>query len=66
MLRLKRYRGQGVHIGDNIYVKVIRIDRDGCVEIGINAPEAVKILSAELRYRNRDKKQEEEQDAEDR
>jgi len=66
MLRLKRYRGQGVHIGDNIYVKVIRIDRDGCVEIGINAPEDVKILRAELRYRNRDKKQEEEQDAEDR
>ena len=66
MLRLKRYRGQGIHIGDNIYVKVIRIDRDGCVELGINAPEEVKILRSELRHRNREKDQEEEQDGENR
>ena len=51
MLRLKRYRGQGVHIGENIYIKIIRIDKDGCVELGISAPEDVKILRTELKYR---------------
>jgi len=54
MLRLKRYRGQGIHVGENIYIKVVRIDKDGCVELGISAPDDVKILRTELKYRNKE------------
>jgi carbon storage regulator CsrA len=58
MLKLKRYRGQGIYIGNNIFVKVLKIGRDGCVELGISAPNEVKILRSELCHKNNDRKEE--------
>lgn len=48
MLVLSRHEGEDILIGDNIVVKVVRID--GCrVRIGIEAPNSVNILRSELK-----------------
>lgn len=47
MLVLTRKRSEMIQIGDNITVKVIRTGR-GSVKIGIEAPDHVRVLRAEL------------------
>lgn len=47
MLVITRKKGESIIIGDNIEVKVIKID-DGSVKIAINAPKEVVILRGEL------------------
>ncbi len=48
MLVLSRKSQQGLWIGDNIFITVLRIDR-GRVKLGIEAPEDVHIDREELR-----------------
>jgi carbon storage regulator len=48
MLVLSRKPQQGIWIGDDIFVTVLRIDH-GRVKIGIEAPASVKVDRAELR-----------------
>jgi carbon storage regulator len=47
MLVLTRKPSERIHIGDNVVVKVIRLGRN-TVKIGIEAPEHVRVLRAEL------------------
>lgn len=47
MLVLKRKKGQGVQIGENIKISLVDIDGDN-VKISIEAPREVKILRNEL------------------
>ena len=47
MLVLTRKTSERIHIGDNVVVKVIRLGRN-TVKIGIEAPEDVRVLRAEL------------------
>ncbi|MBS5522507.1 MAG: carbon storage regulator [Clostridiales bacterium] len=47
MLILKRKKGQGVQIGENIKISLVDIDGDN-VKISIEAPREVKILRNEL------------------
>lgn len=47
MLVLSRKRFEGLQIGDNIKITVVKIDRNG-VRLGIEAPEGVTILREEL------------------
>ena len=47
MLVLTRKTSERIHIGDNVVVKVIRLGRN-TVKIGIEAPEHVRVLRAEL------------------
>ncbi len=47
MLVLSRKRFEGLHIGDNIKITVVKIDRNG-VRLGIEAPDGVTILREEL------------------
>ena len=47
MLILKRKKGQGVQIGENIKITLVDIDGDN-VKISIEAPREVKILRTEL------------------
>lgn len=47
MLVITRKKGESIIIGDNIEVKVIKID-DGSVKIAIDAPKEVVILRGEL------------------
>ena len=47
MLTLSRKIGQSIMIGDDIEVKIVKIDR-GYAYIGIEAPRNVPILRAEL------------------
>ena len=53
MLVLMRYEGQGIRIGDNVLVKVIRVvdSEDGgspSIHLGISAPKSTRILREEL------------------
>ncbi len=48
MLVLSRKAQQGLWIGDNIFITVLRIER-GRVKLGIEAPEDVHIDREELR-----------------
>jgi carbon storage regulator len=47
MLVLSRKRFEGLQIGDNIRITVVKIDRHG-VRLGIEAPDGVTILREEL------------------
>jgi carbon storage regulator len=47
MLVLTRKRWERIQIGDNVVIKVIRLGRHS-VKIGIEAPEHVRVLRAEL------------------
>ncbi|AJA47842.1 carbon storage regulator [Clostridium pasteurianum DSM 525 = ATCC 6013] len=47
MLVITRKKGESIIIGDNIEVKIIKID-DGSVKIAIDAPKEVVILRGEL------------------
>lgn len=47
MLVITRKKDESILIGDNIEVKIIKID-DGSVKIAINAPKEVVILRGEL------------------
>lgn len=48
MLVLSRREGEVVHIGQDITVQIVRIER-GKVRIGIDAPKSVRLLRAELK-----------------
>jgi carbon storage regulator len=52
MLILTRYRGQSIKIGDGVTVKVLKV-RDRYILIGIEAPDGVRVLRAELEERGR-------------
>jgi carbon storage regulator len=52
MLILTRYRGQSIKIGDDVTVKVLKV-RDRYILIGIEAPDGVRVLRAELEERDR-------------
>lgn len=47
MLVLTRKRSEKIQIGDDIVIKVIRTGRSA-VKIGIEAPDSVRVLRAEL------------------
>lgn len=47
MLVLSRKRFEGLQIGENIKITVVKIDRNG-VRLGIEAPDGVSILREEL------------------
>ncbi|MFT8313953.1 MAG: carbon storage regulator CsrA [Clostridium sp.] len=47
MLVITRKKDESIRIGDNIEVKIIKID-DGSVKIAIDAPKEVVILRGEL------------------
>jgi carbon storage regulator len=48
MLVLSRKPEQGIWIGDDIYITVLRVDR-GRVKLGIQAPANVKVDRQEVR-----------------
>jgi len=47
MLILGRREGESIYVGDNIILKLLKIDRDQ-VQIGIDAPLDICILREEL------------------
>ncbi len=51
MLKLKRFSGQSVHIGDEIVVKVLGVRRGGEGRLGIEAPADVKVFRKDDRRR---------------
>ena len=48
MLVLSRKTHQGIWIGDNVFITVLKIDR-GRVKLGIEAPDDVQVDREELR-----------------
>lgn len=48
MLVLKRKNGQGIKIGNDITVRILSIDKDGIVKIGIEAPREIKVFREEI------------------
>lgn len=50
MLVLSRKRNEAICIGDNIRVRVLRVE-GGRVYVGVDAPEEVKILRSEVAER---------------
>ncbi|MEW8992940.1 carbon storage regulator CsrA [Clostridium sp.] len=47
MLVVTRKPGEGIKIGDDVEITIVKID-DNSVKISINAPKEVKILRSEL------------------
>ncbi len=47
MLVVTRKQGQGIKIGEDIEITIVKID-DNSVKVSINAPKEVKILRSEL------------------
>lgn len=48
MLALRRSIDEEIYIGENILVKVLRVDPDGAIVLGIEAPKSVNIVRGEL------------------
>lgn len=48
MLVVSRRVGESVKIGEEIEVKITRVDRDGAVRLAIDAPRSVPIFRHEL------------------
>ncbi len=67
MLVLSRFEGEVVHIGDDVVVRVVRIERHPRgyrVRIGIDAPRAVRVDRGEVREAiQRETQEESERDA---
>jgi carbon storage regulator len=53
MLVLTRKQGEGLIIGDDIKIVILRHDHSGHVKIGIKAPKDMLILRCELEKRER-------------
>ena len=53
MLVISRRVGEAVHIGNDVVLRVTRLDHDGNVRLAIDAPREVRILREELVLRNR-------------
>ena len=51
MLVLSRYTDESFWIGDDIEIKIVKVD-GGKVKIGIDAPKEVVVLRDEVRKRN--------------
>ncbi|KEZ88797.1 carbon storage regulator [Clostridium sulfidigenes] len=47
MLVVTRKLGEGIKIGDDVEITIVKID-DNSVKVSINAPKEVKILRSEL------------------
>jgi len=47
MLVVTRKSGEGIKIGDDVEITIVKID-DNSVKVSINAPKEVKILRSEL------------------
>ena len=47
MLLVTRKPGEGIKIGDDVEITIVKID-DNSVKVSINAPKEVKILRSEL------------------
>lgn len=47
MLVVTRKPGEGIKIGDDVEITIVKID-DNSVKVSINAPKEVKILRSEL------------------
>ncbi|HAR84352.1 MAG TPA: carbon storage regulator [Clostridium sp.] len=47
MLVVTRKPGEGIKIGDDVEITIVKID-DNSVKVSINAPKKVKILRSEL------------------
>ncbi len=47
MLNITRSVGKNIHIGDDIVISIVSLE-NGKVDIGISAPEDVKILPQEV------------------
>ena len=52
MLILTRFRGESIRIGDGVAVKILKV-RSGYILVGIDAPDGVRVLRAELLNRER-------------
>lgn len=48
MLVLSRRLGEGIHIGDDVTVHILRVGDGGEVRIGVDAPPELRILRDEL------------------
>ncbi|TVR46462.1 MAG: carbon storage regulator [Planctomycetota bacterium] len=48
MLVLTRRSDEAIHIGPDIVVRVLGVDKNGAVKLGISAPRSVRILREEL------------------
>lgn len=51
MLVLSRKRGERIHVGDDVTITVVDIDR-GKIRIGIEAPRDVRVYREEISPRN--------------
>ncbi|WP_346937732.1 carbon storage regulator CsrA [uncultured Clostridium sp.] len=47
MLVVTRKSGEGIKIGDDVEITIVKVD-DNSVKVSINAPKEVKILRSEL------------------
>ncbi len=47
MLVVTRKQGQGIKIGEDIEITIVKVD-DNSVKVSINAPREIKILRSEL------------------
>ncbi len=50
MLVLSRKEGESIQIGDNIFLKVLRVQGDR-IRLGIEAPRHVKVMRSEVEQR---------------
>ncbi len=54
MLILRRKEGEGIQIGSDIMIKIVRMS-EGSVRVGIEAPEDINIRRDEIPPEERDK-----------
>ena len=48
MLVLSRRQDEAIHIGPDVVVRVLGVDKNGVVKLGISAPRRMRILREEL------------------